>query len=104
MNLDEPVFQAPWQALAFGLTLKLHERGLFSWSEWADTLAAVIREAQAAGDPDLGDTYYEHWAKALERMMVSRGLAADSEIEMLAVRLASEAEHARELQLPGAAP
>jgi nitrile hydratase accessory protein len=104
MTPDEPVFQAPWQALAFGLTLKLHERGLFSWKEWADTLAAVIREAQAGGDPDLGDTYYEHWAKALERMMISRGLAVDSEIDRLVVALESEAEHVREQQLPRAAP
>ena len=62
----EPVFRAPWEAQAFALALALHERGAFAWSEWADALAAAIRRAQAAGDADLGDTYYHHWLDALE--------------------------------------
>ena len=38
-------FAEPWQAHAFALTLQLHERGLFSWAEWATALAAEIRRA-----------------------------------------------------------
>jgi nitrile hydratase accessory protein len=95
----DPVFQAPWQALAFGLALKLHERGVFTWKEWADTLAEVIREAQTAGDPDLGDTYYVHWARTLERLMVERGLADVGRIAAIAETLEDEARHAREAQL-----
>jgi nitrile hydratase accessory protein len=60
------VFSAPWQAQAFALALALHERGVFTWPEWAQALAGAIRRAQAAGDPDLGDTYYRHWLDALE--------------------------------------
>ena len=55
----EPVFAEPWQAHAFALVLQLHERGLFTWPEWADALAQQIREAQAAGDFDNGDANYE---------------------------------------------
>jgi nitrile hydratase accessory protein len=47
-----PVFSAPWQAQAFALALALHERGAFTWPEWAAALTAAIRRAQAAGDPD----------------------------------------------------
>ena len=36
---DEPVFREPWEAHAFALVIQLHERGLFSWQEWADELA-----------------------------------------------------------------
>ena len=32
-------------------------------------------EAQAAGDPDTGETYYRHWLNALERIVAARGLA-----------------------------
>ena len=53
---DGPVFAAPWEAQAFAMTLRLHEQGAFSWKEWAQTLSAVIREAQAGGDPDDGAT------------------------------------------------
>ena len=43
------------------MALALHERGLFTWPEWAATLADEIKRAQAAGDPDTGETYYHHW-------------------------------------------
>jgi nitrile hydratase accessory protein len=70
---DEPVFREPWEAQAFALAVALHRQGLFTWTEWAETLAAEIRAAQAQGDPDDGSTYYHHWLAALERLAVARG-------------------------------
>ena len=70
-----PVFGAPWQAQAFALALALHERGAFSWTEWAAALSEAIRRAQLAGDPDQGDTYYAHWLDALEQLVIAKGLA-----------------------------
>lgn len=98
-DAEGPVFRAPWEALAFGLAVKLHEQGLFTWKEWSESLGAAIREAQAAGDPDLGDTYYLHWVKALERLMIGRGLADAGTLADLAAALAEDAHHHRELQL-----
>ncbi len=66
-DADGPVFREPWEAQAFAMTLALHERGVFSWSEWAAALAAEIKRAQAAGDPDTGETYYLHWLNTLEK-------------------------------------
>ena len=71
---DGPVFEEPWQAQAFAMAVKLHERGVFTWQEWAATLSEEIRRAQAAGDPDAGATYYRHWLCALERLVVAKGL------------------------------
>jgi nitrile hydratase accessory protein len=68
-----PVFSAPWQAAAFAMTLTLHERGLFTWSEWAAHLSSAIRDAQATGDPGGEDTYYECWLVALERIVTEKG-------------------------------
>ena len=68
-----PVFAAPWQAQAFAMALQLHQRGLFTWPEWAAALSAQISSAQAAGDADLGDTYYQHWLAALEALVVAKG-------------------------------
>ena len=70
-----PVFRAPWEAQAFALALALHERGVFSWTEWAAALTEAIRRAQAAGDPDTGETYYQHWLDALEGLAIAKGLA-----------------------------
>lgn len=72
---DGPVFNAAWEAQAFALALTLHERGVFTWTEWAAALADEIKRAQMAGDPDLGDTYYQHWLNALERLVVEKGAA-----------------------------
>ena len=72
---EGPVFREPWEAHAFALTLVLHERGVFTWPEWTSTLATEIEHAQAAGDPDTGETYYRHWLAALERLVAERGLS-----------------------------
>ena len=70
-----PVFREPWEAQAFAMTLSLYGRGLFTWPEWADTLTEEIKRAQAAGDPDTGETYYRHWLAALESIVAKKRLA-----------------------------
>ncbi len=77
---DGPVFAEPWQAQAFALTLKLHEAGHFTWNEWAETLGSEIAAAKARGDPDLGDTYFDHWLAALERLASQKGLTRSNEL------------------------
>ncbi|MFQ6017248.1 MAG: nitrile hydratase accessory protein [Kiloniellaceae bacterium] len=71
---DGPVFNAPWEAQAFAISLRLFEAGHFTWAEWSDYLAAEIEAAQKRGDPDLGNTYYRHWLAALEKIVADKGL------------------------------
>jgi nitrile hydratase accessory protein len=59
---DEPVFAEPWEAQAFALAVSLSERGLFTWSEWTEAVAAAPEEG-----------YYERWLATLERLVVARG-------------------------------
>ena len=73
-NAEGPVFREPWEAQAFALAVSLHERGAFTWTEWATTLGEEIKKAQAAGDPDTGETYYHHWLNTLERIVAAKGL------------------------------
>jgi nitrile hydratase accessory protein len=73
-NAEGPVFREPWEAQAFALAVSLSERGLFTWEEWAATLGDEIKKAQAAGDPDTGETYYHHWLATLERIVAEKGL------------------------------
>jgi nitrile hydratase accessory protein len=75
-DAEGPVFREPWEAHAFAMALALHERGVFTWGEWAATLAAEIKRAQAAGDPDTGETYYLHWLAALERLVTGKGVTS----------------------------
>jgi nitrile hydratase accessory protein len=73
-DAEGPVFREPWEAQAFAMALALHARGLFTWPEWAATLAAEIKRAQGLGDPDTGETYYRHWLNALERLVAEKGV------------------------------
>ncbi|MCK9916167.1 nitrile hydratase accessory protein [Microbacteriaceae bacterium K1510] len=73
-DTEGPVFREPWEAQAFAMALALHERGVFTWPEWAATLGDEIKRAQAAGDPDTGETYYLHWLAALERLVAEKGV------------------------------
>ena len=75
INSDGPVFREPWEAQAFAMAVALRERGLFTAGEWADALGAEIKRAQAAGDPDTGETYYRHWLNALERLVAEKKLS-----------------------------
>jgi len=79
-DTDGPVFREPWEAQAFAMALALHARGLFSWPEWAATLADEIKRAQAAGDPDTGETYYRHWLATLERLVVEKGVTSSESL------------------------
>jgi nitrile hydratase accessory protein len=75
-----PVFREPWEAQAFAMAVALHERGTFTWTEWAAALAVEIKAAQAAGDPDTGETYYRHWLAALEKLVAAKALASTTEL------------------------
>ena len=69
-----PVFAEPWQAQAFALAVQLSEAGVFTWREWADAMAAVLREAASLEPQDDGAHYYDHWLLALERLCLAKGL------------------------------
>ena len=73
---DGPVFREPWEAHAFAMALTLYERGLFTWTEWAATLAEEIARAQTRGDADTGETYYRHWLATLERLVAEKQVAS----------------------------
>jgi nitrile hydratase accessory protein len=80
-SADTPVFREPWEAHAFAIVLRLHEHGLFGWPEWADALAAQIQAAQARGDNDTGETYYQHWLAALEAIVAAKGASSADELQ-----------------------
>jgi nitrile hydratase accessory protein len=79
-DTEGPVFREPWEAQAFAMAVALHERGAFSWTEWAAALAIEIKRAQAEGDPDTGVTYYRHWLAALEKLVAAKALTSSAEL------------------------
>ena len=77
--MDEPVFPAPWAARAFALAVALNERGLFTWSEWAEALGAALRDAPGS-DPE---AYWRCWLAALEDMLRRKQVAVATELPEL---------------------
>ena len=77
---DGPVFNQPWEAKAFALAVRLSEAGCFTWPEWVRIFSREIKAAQERGDPDLGDTYYQHWLNALERICAAKGLVGGEDM------------------------
>ncbi len=74
---EEHPFKQPWQAHAFAIAVKLHEQGLFTWSEWAETLSNYIKEA---GPDDDVENYYHHWMAALETIVDAKKAASYEEL------------------------
>jgi nitrile hydratase accessory protein len=56
------------------MTVKLHERGLFTWAEWADALGVEIRLTPQR-------PYYECWLAALENISEAKALLSRVERE-----------------------
>ncbi|GEO86776.1 MULTISPECIES: nitrile hydratase accessory protein [Alphaproteobacteria] len=68
----DPVFGEPWHAQAFAMTVHLHERGLFSWGEWAKSLSDELHRPGRAAD---GSDYFDGWVAALTTLLAAKGLA-----------------------------
>jgi nitrile hydratase accessory protein len=70
---DEPVFREPWEAQAFAMAVLLHQRGVFTWGEWAQVLGAQIAAAP-------GKSYYQCWLAALESIVAAKGASTSEEL------------------------
>jgi nitrile hydratase accessory protein len=97
-----PVFRAPWEAQAFAMAVMLHERGHFTWKEWAARLADEIAAATRRGEHDDGHRYYYYWLAALEKLVAEKQLI---KVDELATRkdewdrAARETPHGRPIEL-----
>jgi nitrile hydratase accessory protein len=65
----DPVFDEAWQAQVLAIADTMVQAGRFSATEWAETLGAGLRAAEAEGRPDTALTYYETALAALERLV-----------------------------------
>jgi nitrile hydratase accessory protein len=77
---EGPVFRAPWEAQAFAMAVMLHERGHFTWTEWAARLAEEIAAARARGEADDGRRYYHYWLAALEKLVAAKRIVPTDEL------------------------
>ena len=102
-DAEGPVFRAPWEAQAFAMAVSLHERGAFTWKEWAARLADEIATARARGEVDDGRRYYHHWLAALEKLVAEKRLVLADELTRRKDdwdRAARATPHGKPIELP----
>ena len=74
----ELVFEAPWEARAFGLAVALSDEGLYPWKDFSEGLATEIATAEREGREA---TYYELWLATLEKLLIANGLTTLDELD-----------------------
>ncbi|MFD3189552.1 nitrile hydratase accessory protein [Sedimentitalea sp. HM32M-2] len=99
MGAPEPVFEQPWHAQLFALTVHLNECGRFTWPDWAARFGATLAEHGLQRELNGGDDYFNAWLETLEALLDQSGSAPRHE----AVRM-REAWRQAYLTTPHGAP
>ena len=74
-------FDHAWEIRAFSMTVALHEKLGFPWSEFQQELIAAVRRWEAE-QTDLEEwSYYERWLAALEELARTKGWLSPTELE-----------------------
>ena len=86
----ELVFQAPWEARAFGLAVALNEKDLYEWREFSSQLASEIATAEQNNDPS---SYYARWVASLEELVIAQGLISREQLDARTAEYAIHDDH-----------
>jgi nitrile hydratase accessory protein len=89
----ESVFSAPWEARAFAIALGLSEAGHFNWDEFRERLIAEVRAGdliRARDGTAAPGQYYEHFLRALEKIVGEKGIADRAELRRRIAEIEAE--------------
>ena len=99
MSAPEPVFEAPWHAQVFALTVHLNEAGHFVWGDWAAAFGATLKRHGLSRELNGGEDYFAAWLETLEGFLAEAGLSDLAEVARL-----RDAWEAAYLRTPHGAP
>lgn len=97
-------FSEPWQAQIFSLVVALQEKGIITLAEWGEVLSQELSNECDSDTSKLAvnEAYYSAWTRALERLVLSKGIAGPLQLTQLrsAWRLAAEkTPHGKPIEL-----
>lgn len=99
---SELAFASPWELRALSIAVGLHREGGFAWQEFQQALVATIQEWEGTPSAEREEwSYYRHWVRALERLMVERGIAKRDEIDGKQAECVKATEETRHHQKAG---
>ncbi len=79
-TIGAALFAEPWHAQAFALTVALHQKGVFAWTDWTEFFSSEIANFERDGRED----YFLCWLTALEKLLISRGVTGQEDLSALA--------------------
>lgn len=82
-DAPKPVFEAPWHAQVFALTVYLNEAGCFTWPDWAEAFSKTLVRHGLGKQLDGGDDYFNAWLETLESMLAKLNMADPARVETL---------------------
>jgi nitrile hydratase len=74
LEVNEPLFHAPWESRAMAVTVAMGASG-----QWNIDLSRSARESLPPATY-LSSSYYEIWIRALEKLMLERGMVTQAEL------------------------
>ena len=83
MSAPEPVFESPWHAQLFALTVHLNEAGRFAWPDWADRFSETLKRHGVDKDLNGGDDYFNAWLETLEAYLSEIGAALPQDVAQM---------------------
>jgi nitrile hydratase accessory protein len=91
----ELLFEAPWEARAFGIAVALCREQGIEWDAFRQRLIEEIATWERAHGSEPSDawSYYERWAASLERLVLELGLVREAELAGRADELAHLDRH-----------
>ena len=75
-DLSAPVFDQPWQADLFAVTVYLNEQGHFSWSEWTGWFGTGLARRGLEKQLTGGEDYFLVWLETLEAVLQRLDMAS----------------------------
>ena len=85
----ELLFEEPWEARVFGITMSLYEAGAFEWEEFRTLLIDEIQRWEAEGHPEEEWSYYARWAAAFEHLVTNKAFFAAPELQQSTAEFAA---------------
>jgi nitrile hydratase accessory protein len=92
-NLDNLVFNSPWSARVFGITLAVAESGLFTFGEFQQMLIESIATQEKLKSIDSDEVYYSCWIEALVSLLQSKQSLSDQALVAIEARIRAALQH-----------
>ena len=82
-SFDGMVFEQPWHAQLFALTVQLNCDGCFVWSYWTKIFAATLKTRGLSKSLNGGDDYFEAWLDAFEQLLCQLDLTEEAHVKTM---------------------